>query len=458
VSGAVAQGTVAYAARGHGNGSNHANSPAPDLPTEERTTDVEAWRERIESRRAKAGATRALTAAALAAQNAAANVPVEPTPIPLEDVDVVEPHPVPTPTAPVKVDAKTAQRLAWVTAYLAGDSILMIAQRHGVAVSTVHKHLRAAGVQMRPTGAHRPRRSPSAPPVAPSAPAPLSTPVPDEPEEVDPAAAAQSPADAEKSSRRAQAVAEYSAGGVSIATLAARNGVAKATLRRWLIAANVPIRPARPVDLADLGVLGRARRSALRERMQAAGVTSWQVRDWARTRGLPAADRGLPAVALIEAYLRAHPAPEPEEPAEESAELAAEPEAAAAELPAAPVCEGCQGPATTEDREGVPLCSECADDSSLCGRRTFGGRCEQEHGHDGPCTTEDGTLELAAATATAPASDLDTPEVTDVAAALADALAAATQIVEGYRAFVVARLRAARAGIDALLAAMGETP
>lgn len=69
-------------------------------------------------------------------------------------------------------------------------------------------------------------------------------------------------------------------------------------------------------------------------------------------------------------------------------------------------CEGCGRPATTEDREGAPLCAECAEDSHLCNKQTFGGQCVREHGHDGPCANEDTIVDLIIKTTPDDTSDM----------------------------------------------------
>ncbi|MFF2621222.1 hypothetical protein [Oerskovia jenensis] len=48
-------------------------------------------------------------------------------------------------------------------------------------------------------------------------------------------------------------------------------------------------------------------------------------------------------------------------------------------------CGSTQGPFVL-DLEGGNLCPPCAEASCLCWKRTWGGRCHQYAGHDGPCT------------------------------------------------------------------------
>lgn len=122
---------------GLGLGANLANDPPPDLPTEPRTIDIEAWRARNEARRGRVGRASLLEAAAIAA----AAAPVCPG--------------EPEPARPVsRVEPADARHAAAAAAYLAGDSTLTLGARYGVCRTTISAWLKAAGVSLRPPGGH----------------------------------------------------------------------------------------------------------------------------------------------------------------------------------------------------------------------------------------------------------------------------------------------------------------
>lgn len=158
-----------YTTGSHQGGSNHPDTP-PDIPIEARVKEsVEEYRARIEAKRA------------FKASFGAMGGPVPGPPR----------APVPASTAEGRI------RAAVITAYVSGDGMAQVADRHGVGKGKVREWLVDAGVTIRPRGTRSPNKpnygstptaatapvpAPSAPPAAPSAPAPLSTPPAAEPE------------------------------------------------------------------------------------------------------------------------------------------------------------------------------------------------------------------------------------------------------------------------------------
>ncbi len=255
-------GTLERSSAGHGNGSNLANAAPPDLPTEERTTDVEAWRKRIEERRQGRGQAererrarevaadypmtegrastsagdRTTTASGNEGERAGATIPpavTSPAPGP------ASPTPKPAPRSRPTVDERTRRTAAMVTAYLAGDSTTDLARRYEISPTTVANYLRAAGVTLRPKG-HRADPTPSQPPTVPSSPAELSSP-PAEPTSAAPPAVPPDRPRTLDASELAEIVREYGEG-QSAPQIARAHGRMPKTIRDALRRAGVQLR------------------------------------------------------------------------------------------------------------------------------------------------------------------------------------------------------------------------
>lgn len=221
---------------GVGFGANLANDGPPDLPTQERTEDVEAWRERMDARREEARGHRDVIQAGHAAETA---VTVRPRP-------VVKPRP-PLVRAPW-VDLTTQRRASVVTAYLAGDSTVVLAARYEVTPTTIGNWLKAAGVTLRPSGGQHRRAAQDT-----TGPAPAPEPVPGTVGESPELAVVDEPALAPEPAPVADAFAGHRVNGAQV----------------------------------------------MRDRLVAAGVTAAQLRQWAREQGRTVPSHGAPSAALL---------------------------------------------------------------------------------------------------------------------------------------------------------------
>lgn len=124
---------------GMGTGTNTANLQGPALPMDERTEDVEAWRERMDAKRAT----------------------TRQSPIPLP---APPPAPAPVPSARrgrVPVDEAAQASARAVTAWFEGDSVAQIAEQIGRSATRVYQLLKAAGVDVKEPRQARPAPAPA---------------------------------------------------------------------------------------------------------------------------------------------------------------------------------------------------------------------------------------------------------------------------------------------------------
>jgi transposase len=134
---------------------------------------------------------------------------------------------------------------ALADAYHAGETVVALAARVGASPQRVTKALREQGVRIRQgRRAAAPDPAPALPPAGPSAPAPLSTPAPAEPDEQPALPPAEQPAARGRNvspGERAAMKAAYVAGETAVA-IAARHGRMPKTIRDTLRAAGVQLR------------------------------------------------------------------------------------------------------------------------------------------------------------------------------------------------------------------------
>lgn len=435
---------------GVGFGANLANDGPPDLPTQERTEDLEAWRARMDARREEARGHRDVIQAGVSAEAA---VTVRPRP-------VVKPRPPVVRAA--RVDPKTQQRAAVVTAYLAGDSTLVLAARYGVTATTIGNWLKAAEVTLRPPGGPR-RRAVAPEPEAEPAPAPeppalapvvVADPVP--------VAVVTSGSRYVDAAEAAAIVAAYAAGQTAV-EIAAAHHRNPGTVRKALRKAGVQLRDERStrsggrVKVDDQAVVDAVRRlyvdealtqaqvadrlgmgthavqklmgrNGIESRPDVTGVTVAARPPAPRTVRYFPSDTTPPAdeLAALEALTAANPAiGRAIDPAAWLVAVAAEPDpltiAAGVWDPAAmvPVPRACRVCGCTDDRacEGgcwwveVGLCSACEAQT--------------------PSPVGDGVVDAV----------LGVP-VLDVATALADVVTATEQLLDAQRAVALMRVRA----------------
>lgn len=273
------------------------STPAPvDLPTEARTQDVEAWRQEIAERREQQASLREMASTSRDAEYARPAAPPEPVRDrePVREPIVrpaeanaraerpVEPAPAPAPSPRPEVGGARRPRRAMssadvataVQSYLDGSTIPEISGALGRGTRTIRQALLGAGVQLRDDRAGHSGGRPKT-------------------------AADDDPALVAKVRRL------YLDEGRNQDAVARELGASRKAVQGIMARHEIPARPSAR-DLPSLradGALG------LRARMDAAGVSSADVRAWARATGREVPLRGVPSAALVDAYLAALEAP-----------------------------------------------------------------------------------------------------------------------------------------------------
>lgn len=202
---------------GMGTGTNTANLQGPTLPREERTDDVEAWRERMDAKRA------------------GSRTPAIPLPTPSE-APAPAPVPIPRPAPPTRkgrtpVDEAAQVSARVVTAWFEGDSPAQIAEQVGRSTTRVYQLLKAAGVDVK-------ERSTPPNPAEPEAAAPVDV-EPAVPLESGVVVAPYTPAGRNVDAAETAAIVAAYAAGASAPEIAAAHGRRPNTVRRTLDRAGV---------------------------------------------------------------------------------------------------------------------------------------------------------------------------------------------------------------------------
>ena len=281
------------------------------------THDLEAWRAQIEQRRAESAARRARAAAA----TAAASRPSGAVAVQRPAAPSRAPKPAPTP----RVTASDQILTLWNAGTPAVDDI---AHQVHLTPATVRKHLRAAG---------HPTRTPRPPKPAKPAPEPRVALVETIGEEVErlyrrgdlghlaigrlvgcsagtvarilqlrgverlrgPGLRITRPAGGKPKVYDPSFVAqirELAGRGLTQEQIAAGADTTPKVVSRVMQRYAIPARPAIALEPRDHA-------APLKALMAQAGVTTAQVRAWARAHELPIADRGIPPLSLVQAYL-----------------------------------------------------------------------------------------------------------------------------------------------------------
>lgn len=408
------------------------STPAPaDLPTEPRTGDVEAWRSRVDERREATRRSREVAQAAWAADYAAATAGSEAVatqapnvPAPIQDrIDAARPAPPPAPPPARWGGPRTAMSsteiASAVTAYLGGATIPAIADATGRGTRTIRSALLAAGVTLRDD---RRGHSGSKPKTA---------------ADDDPAVVAQV--------RRL-----YLDEGLTQAEVAERVGLGTHGVQGIMARHDIPARP--PATELDSPRVDGAK--TLRARMAELGITSADVRTWARSAGHSIPDRGVPAAALVDLYV-AHLRGDDPKQAEPAAAPAPPPLPAPAADPLAVV-----PPRPSDEYSVAPEAAAPEVDPEPSERTCRHCGCTQARACPGGCWWV-GPDECSACTAPVIPEDIVAaalgPAVDQVLVALEDIVTTTAQLLEAHRAVAAYRTRRLQALAGELLAVL-DTP